>query len=91
MLAGANWNNGTNSRSQARNANNYRWNTNTNISGRLASDTGFTILSKLPAGLTNPAPNYMEQNTQRSAWLSSNLGEVFTGSAYFPSGTSGES
>jgi len=40
LLAGGNWNNGTNCRSQCRNANNYRWNTNTNIGSQFASDTG---------------------------------------------------
>jgi len=56
LLAGGNWNNGTNAGSRARNANNYRWNTNTNIGTRFAADTGFIAelnswldLSALPA------------------------------------------
>ncbi len=40
LLAGSNWDNGTNCRSQSRNVNNYRWNTNTNISRRAGVDTG---------------------------------------------------
>ena len=40
LIAGGNWNNGTNCRSQSRNANNYRWNTNSNIRGRFTADTG---------------------------------------------------
>ena len=34
LLAGGNWNNAANAGSQARNANNYRWNTNSNIGFR---------------------------------------------------------
>lgn len=37
LLAGGNWNNAANAGSQARNANNYRWNTNANIGVRLAT------------------------------------------------------
>ena len=40
LLAGGNWNNAANAGSRSRNANNYRWNTNTNIGARFASDTG---------------------------------------------------
>jgi hypothetical protein len=40
LHAGGNWNNAANASSQARNANNYRWNTNTNISGRSLADSG---------------------------------------------------
>lgn len=40
LLAGGNWNNGTNCGSRYRNANNYRWNTNSNIGARRRSDTG---------------------------------------------------
>lgn len=39
LLAGSNWDNGTNCSSQSRNANNYRWNTNTNIGRRASVDT----------------------------------------------------
>ena len=46
LLAGSNWDNGTNCRSRSRNANNYRWNTNTNIGRRAGVDTG--------AGVSNP-------------------------------------
>jgi len=38
LIAGGNWNNGTNCGSRSRNANNYRWNTNTNISARFLAD-----------------------------------------------------
>jgi len=48
LLAGANWNNGTNAGSRARNANNYRWNTNSNYGCRFAADTG--LRAKLLAG-----------------------------------------
>ena len=47
LHAGGNWNNGTNCRSQSRNANNYRWNTNSNIGLRRQSDTGFRVNSWL--------------------------------------------
>jgi len=40
LLAGGNWTNATNAGSRYRNANNYRWNTNSNIGARFASDTG---------------------------------------------------
>ena len=40
LLAGSNWDNGTYCRSRSRNANNYRWNTNTNIGRRAGVDTG---------------------------------------------------
>ena len=40
LIAGGNWNNAANAGSRSRNANNYRWNTNTNIGARFASDTG---------------------------------------------------
>jgi len=40
LLAGGNWNNGTNCRSRCRNANNYRWNTNANIGTRRCTETG---------------------------------------------------
>jgi hypothetical protein len=41
LLAGLNWNNSTNCGSRGRNANNgNRWNTNSNIGARFASDTG---------------------------------------------------
>ena len=36
LLAGGNWNNGSNAGSQCRNANNYRWNTNSNIGRHFA-------------------------------------------------------
>lgn len=42
LLAGGNWDNGANCSSQSRNANNYRWNTNTNIGRRAGVDTGTT-------------------------------------------------
>jgi len=42
LLAGLNWNNGTNCRSQSQNANNYRWNTNTNISAQFLADPRIT-------------------------------------------------
>jgi retron-type reverse transcriptase len=70
LLAGGNWNNGTNCRSQSRNGNNYRWNTNTNIGGRFTSDLG--ILSKLLTGLINLAE---KQNTKRRIWLASSESE----------------
>ena len=34
LLASGNWSNGTDAGSRCRNANNYRWNTNTNIGRR---------------------------------------------------------
>ncbi len=40
LLAGGNWNNAAYAGSRCRNANNYRWNTNTNIGSQFASDTG---------------------------------------------------
>ncbi len=70
LLAGGNWNNGTNCRSQSRNGNNYRWKTNTNIGGRFTSDLG--ILSKLLTGLINLAE---KQNTRRRIWLASSESE----------------
>ena len=64
LLAGGNWNNGANCRSQSRNANNYRWNTNTNIRARLLTDPGNTKNNsrKLLAELIDPVER---QNTQR--------------------------
>ncbi len=66
LLAGSNWNNGTNCRSQSRNANNYRWNTNTNISSQFLADPGHIkiniYLRKLLAEFINPVER---QNTQR--------------------------
>ena len=41
LLASGNWNNAANAGSQCRNANNYRWNTNTYIGRRRCTDTGF--------------------------------------------------
>jgi hypothetical protein len=49
LLAGGNWNNGTNCSSQSRNANNYRWNANTNISRRFLADTGKIVMARLLA------------------------------------------
>ena len=43
LHAGGNWNNGTNCGSRCRNANNYRWNSNSNIGARFASDTGLLM------------------------------------------------
>ena len=40
LIAGGNWNNAANAGYRCRNANNYRWNTNSNIGGRFAADTG---------------------------------------------------
>jgi len=51
LIAGANWNNGLNSGSQARNANNWRWNANSNIAGQFAADTG---LSDTPGWIRRP-------------------------------------
>jgi len=36
LLAGSNWNNSSNARSQSQNANNYQWNANANLGGRFA-------------------------------------------------------
>ncbi len=47
-----NWTNGTNCRSRSQNANNTRWNTNSNIGSRRHSDTGRS--SQIPlAGFLN--------------------------------------
>ena len=64
LHAGSNWNNGTNCRSQSRNANNYRWNTNTNIGSQFLTDPGNIKINsrKLLAELINPVER---QNTQR--------------------------
>jgi len=40
LIAGGNWDNGVNCGSRGRNANNYRWNTNSNIGCRFCADTG---------------------------------------------------
>ena len=40
LLAGLNWDNAANCGSQSQNANNYRWNTNTNISAQFLADPG---------------------------------------------------
>lgn len=50
LIAGGNWNNGANCGSRSRNANNYRWNTNTNIGCRFCADTGEGCGVKLLAG-----------------------------------------
>ena len=50
FLAGMNWSNSTNCRSQSQNANNYRWNTNTNNTCRGHTDTGFEQLLAEPIG-----------------------------------------
>ena len=48
LIAGGNWSNAANAGSRSRNANNYRWNTNTNIGCRFGADTGIFRLSKTP-------------------------------------------
>jgi hypothetical protein len=53
LLAGGNWNNGTNCGSRSRNANNYRWNTNTNISAQFATRIqGYYELNSLAGSLS---------------------------------------
>jgi hypothetical protein len=66
LIAGGYWNNGTNCRSQSRNANNYRWNTNTNIGARFASDTGFCERNSWLDLLALSCQ--AGQNTQRRVW-----------------------
>jgi len=55
LLAGAAGRNGSNSGSRARNANNYRWNTNSNIAGQFAADTG---VSNTPGWTGQPCRDY---------------------------------
>lgn len=54
LLAGGNWNNAANCGSRYRNANNYRWNANTNIGARFVSDTGEHFGAILLAGFHGP-------------------------------------
>jgi hypothetical protein len=51
LNAGGNWNTGSNAGSRYRNANNYRWNTNTNIGRQFAADPDFR--AKLLAGFVS--------------------------------------
>ena len=63
LLAGGNWNNGTNCRSQSQNANNYRWNTNTNISARFLADPRITqFLTPMGMKLAKLTP-WLESNS----------------------------
>jgi RNA-directed DNA polymerase len=55
LHAGGNWNNSSNCGSQCRNANNYRWNTNTNIGARFASDTRADLILERNSWLGLPA------------------------------------
>lgn len=52
LLAGGNWNNGTDCGSRSRNANNYRWNTNANIRAQGRTDTGVQRDARLTPGWT---------------------------------------
>ncbi len=62
LIAGGNWNNAANCGSRCRNANNYRWNTNTNIGARFVSDTG--LLSETPGWISWPCLRMVRgQNT----------------------------
>lgn len=77
LHAGSNWNNGTNCGSQCRNANNYRWNTNTNIGTQFLADPGryekpnsygMTKLAKLTPWLESMSLSSFiqtEKNTQQ--------------------------
>ena len=76
LLAGMNWTNETNCRSQGQNANNHRWNTNTNISARFLTDPRIiqfltpmvTELAKLTPWLELNSlliPKRNEQNTKQ--------------------------
>jgi len=67
LIAGGNWDNGVNAGSRSRNANNYRWNTNSNIGCRFCADTGeIRGENKLLAGRISLAVS--RQNTQRRGW-----------------------
>ena len=74
LLAGMNWNNGANCRSQGQNANNYRWNTNSNIGARFLADPRIimqlltpmvTKLAKLTPWLELNSLLRNEQNTKQ--------------------------
>ena len=65
LIAGSNWNNEANSGSQSRNANNYRWNTNTNISSRASVDTECVGVEQLLAEYKNLVER---QNTKKEDW-----------------------
>jgi retron-type reverse transcriptase len=65
LLAGGNWNNGTNCRSRARNANNYRWNTNSNIGAR--SCTRIQERVKLPGWTIHPCQAVTSGKTHNGA------------------------
>ncbi len=62
LIAGANWNNGTNCRSRAQNANNSRVNANSNIAGQFTADTGQSYTPWLD--VSTLVQNH--QNTRRS-------------------------
>jgi hypothetical protein len=49
LIAGGNWNNGTNASSRYRNANNYQWNANTNIGSQFTSEIENLIYLNLTA------------------------------------------
>ena len=74
LLAGMNWNNGTNCGSQRQNANNYRWNANSNISTRFLVNPGAVEFLTPMEELVKPTPwlelnslliSNGEQNTQQ--------------------------
>ena len=62
LLASGNWNNETNCGSQCQNANNHRWNTNTNISARFLVDPGAMKFLTPMGKLVTPTP-WLELNS----------------------------
>ena len=66
LIAGSNWNNEANCGSRSRNANNYRWNTNTNIGRQARVDTeSLTGVEQLLAEYKNLVER---QNTKKEDW-----------------------
>lgn len=61
LHASGNWNNGSNCRSQSRNANNWQWNADSNISSQFLADTGSILAATLLAGF-NDLVQYEKKN-----------------------------
>jgi hypothetical protein len=65
LIAGGNWNNGTNCSSRYRNLNNYRWNANSNIGVQAVTQIQwFTRVISL-AGFSTLFVSYGKQNIKR--------------------------
>lgn len=79
LHAGGNWNNGSNCGPRCRNANNSRWNTNTNIGSRSCTRIqGAHEPNSLAGHLTMPGNRKSDegQNTRRRVGMASRVTKV---------------